>query len=220
METKIWKLHNDITGKFFYKSFEEVSKMTSWRHFDFIYKEIYHFNDSPTSCIYEMWDCLLQPDDTVLDLGANCGFFTHLASTRAKKVIAVDGSSEAFSCLVENCSDRTNIQYLNASVLSKEDVQSHLWSKNHNPLRLTLEELMKLYNLDKIDFIKCDIEGGEYKLLQNLSRETLDKIDRIACETHDDFLDNTFHLPGKIRHTFKWNYGGGTQTHCYFVTPK
>lgn len=220
MKNKIWKLHNDQTGDFFEKSFESVESQTSWRHFDFIYKEIYHFTDSPKNCIYEMWDCVVKDADVVLDLGANCGFFTHLASKRAQKVIAVDGSPEAFSCLVENCADRPNIQYLNASILSDSDKMSHLWSRAQNPLRMTLPQLMELYNLDKIDFIKCDIEGGEYELFQNLDRQTLDKIDRIACETHDPHLNNTFHLPGKIRHTFVWNFGGGTQTMCYFVTPK
>ena len=85
---------------------------------------------------------------------------------------------------------------------------------------MTLEEMMKIFNIEKIDFLKCDIEGVEYDLFKNLSEETLSKIDRIAIETHDEKQNETFYLPGKIRHTYYWNYNGGSQTMIYFVTPK
>ena len=86
---------------------------------------------------------------------------------------------------------------------------------------MTLEEMMDLYKIDKIDFLKCDIEGGEYDLFKSLSPEILSKIDKIAVETHDEKQNETFFLPGKVRHSFFWNYGGGgSQTMFYFVTPK
>lgn len=217
---KFWKLYNDKTNEFFSKTFENNKDLESYWGFDFIYREIYNWEDSQTGCIYEMWDCVLKPGDVVLDLGANCGFFTAKAAQVASKVIAVDGSPESYSCLVENCKDYDNVQTLNASVLTKDSEPAWLWSKKGNPLRMTLEEVIDLYKLDKIDFIKCDIEGSEYEVFKSLSPETLDKIDRIAIETHDEQLNETFFIPGKIRHTFYWNYNGGSQTMVYFVTPK
>jgi FkbM family methyltransferase len=217
---KIWQLYDDKQNEFFTKSFSDNKDLTSYWGFDFVYREIYNFEHSQTGCIYEMWDCVLKPEDVVLDLGANCGFFTYKACSTSKKVIAVDGSPESYSCLVQNCKDFSNILTLNASILSKGSEQSWLWSKRGNPLRFTLEELMDIYKLEKIDFIKCDIEGGEYELFKSLSEETLSKIDRIAIETHDENLNEDFYLPGKIRHTFYWNFGGGVQTMVYFVTPK
>ena len=217
---KIWKIYHDKLNTFTTQSFENNKNLESYWGFDFIYREIYNWEDSKTGCIYEMWNCTLQPGDVVLDLGANCGFFTARAAEVASKVIAVDGSPESYSCLVENCKDYDNVQTLNASILKKDSEPSWLWSKKGNPLRMTLEEVMDLYKLDKIDFIKCDIEGGEYELFKSLSPETLDKIDRIAIETHDEKQNEEFFLPGKIRHSFYWNYGGGAQTMFYFVTPK
>ena len=46
------------------------------------------------------------------------------------------------------------------------------------------------------------------------------KIDRIAIETQDEKQNETFFIPGKIRHSFVWYYGSASQTMFYFVTPK
>lgn len=82
---------------------------------------------------------------------------------------------------------------------------------------MTLEQLMDLYQLEKIDFLKCDIEGGEYELFQSLPIEILSKIDRIAIETHDELKNENFQLPGKTHHSYYWYFGGGVQTMFYFV---
>ena len=163
-----------------------------------------------------MWDCVLKEGDIVLDIGANLGFFTFGASEKASCVYAVDGSPEVYSCLVENCKDLPNVVTINSSMLSNNQDQSHLWSFKGNKMRITLEELMKIYGLEKIDFIKCDIEGGEWDFFMNLDEKILSKIDRIAVETHYPEQVPHFHLPGKIRHDFTWE----GQIMLYFVTPK
>jgi 23S rRNA U2552 (ribose-2'-O)-methylase RlmE/FtsJ len=167
-----------------------------------------------------MFDCLIKPNDVVVDLGSNVGFFSVKSSEFASKVISIDGSPEAYSCLVENCKDLQNVLTLNANILSPESEQSWLWSVKGNPLRMTLDDVFDLYQLDRIDFLKCDIEGGEYDLFNSLSEDTLSKIDRIAIETHDDNKNEHFSLPGKIKHSFYWTYNGGHQTMLYFTTPK
>jgi len=217
---KIWKLYDDKSNVFFNKSFEDNKHLDEYRGFDFIYNEIYNWEHSEKGCVYEMWDCVLNQNDIVVDLGANSGFFSVKSAELASKVIAVDGSPEAYSCLVENCKDFDNVQTLNASILSKDSSPSWLWTHKGNPLRMTLEEMMELYKLDKIDFLKCDIEGGEYDLFNSLSPKMLSKIDRIAIETHDEEQNKDFYLHGKVRHSFVWNYNGGTQTMFYFVTKK
>lgn len=219
-KNKIWKLYDDKENIFFSKSFQDNENLIHYFGYDFIYQEIYNWNDSKTGCIYEMWDCQLNDGDVVVDLGANVGFFSVKASDKASRIISVDGSPESYSCLVENCKDYPNIQTLNASILSEDSQPSWLWSRKDNPLRMTLEQLIDLYKLDRIDFLKCDIEGGEYDLLKSLSPEILSKIDRIAVETHDELKNIDFMLPTKIRHTFHWIYNGGSQTMFYFVTPK
>jgi hypothetical protein len=217
---KIWKLYDDKSNTFSIQSFETNKDLTSYWGYDFIYNEIYNWEFSQTGCIYEMFDCLIKPNDVVVDLGSNVGFFSVKSSEFASKVISIDGSPEAYSCLVENCKDLQNVLTLNANILSPESEQSWLWSVKGNPLRMTLDDVFDLYQLDRIDFLKCDIEGGEYDLFNSLSEETLSKIDRIAIETHDDKKNEHFSLPGKIKHSFYWTYNGGHQTMLYFTTPK
>ena len=217
---KIWKLYDDKSNTFSTQSFETNKDLTSYWGYDFIYNEIYNWEFSQTGCIYEMFDCLIKPNDVVVDLGSNVGFFSVKSSEFASKVISIDGSPEAYSCLVENCKDLQNVLTLNANILSPESEQSWLWSVKGNPLRMTLDDVFDLYQLDRIDFLKCDIEGGEYDLFNSFSEETLSKIDRIAIETHDDKKNEHFSLPGKIKHSFYWTYNGGHQTMLYFTTPK
>lgn len=47
---------------------------------------------------------------------------------------------------------------------------------------ITLEQIFKENNLEKIDFLKVDIEGGEWDIFENIPEYLLDKIDRIAIE--------------------------------------
>ena len=220
MDNKLWKIYDDKNNIFYTQTFDHVKYLNTFNGYDFIYREINHWEYSNTGCIYEMWDCILKEGDIVVDLGSNVGFFTNRSSELASKVIAIDGSPEAYSCLVENCKDLLNVQTLNASILSENSSQSWLWSFKGNPLRMSLEEMMKIFKIEKIDFLKCDIEGGEYDLFKNLSEETLSKIDRIAIETHDEKQNENFYLPGKIRHTYYWDYNGGSQTMVYSITPK
>ena len=217
---KIWKLYDDKSNTFSTQSFETNKDLTSYWGYDFIYNEIYNWEFSQTGCIYEMFDCLIKPNDVVVDLGSNVGFFSVKSSEFASKVISIDGSPEAYSCLVENCKDLQNVLTLNANILSPESEQSWLWSVKGNPLRMTLDDVFDLYQLNRIDFLKCDIEGGEYDLFNSLSEDTLSKIDRIAIETHDDNKNEHLSLPGKIKHSFYWAYNGGHQTMLYFTTPK
>ena len=52
--------------------------------------------------IFDAYNYLIESNDVVVDLGANVGFFTHYASQKSKKVIAVEGGDALFSCLVKN----------------------------------------------------------------------------------------------------------------------
>ena len=215
-----WKVYNDKENRFYTSTFDHVYQLENFFGWDFIFNEIYDWEFSPTRCIYEMWDCLMKEDDVVVDLGASIGFFTKKAARLTSRVIAVDGSPENFSCLVENTKDDSNVACLNACVTGDNSPDPYLWSTKGNPLHISMEKLFQIYNLEKIDFFKCDIEGGEYDLFASTPQHILDRIDRISVETHDEEKNLNFHIQGKTRHEFTWWYPGGKQTMIYFVTPK
>lgn len=223
-DKKLWKIFHDKQNTYEYLDFSHLGPNSLAGSgifgYHFLFCESYFWPWSPNNCVYEMWECRLQENDVVVDLGANVGFFTYHASKKASTVYSIDGSPEAYSCLVENCKDLHNVHTLNVSILSEKQEQSHLWTFKGNQMRMTLDDFMKMYSLEKIDFLKCDIEGGEWEFFSSLSPETLSKIDRIAIETHNPWELDEFHLPGKERASFLWQYGSGEQTMLYFTTPK
>lgn len=213
-----WKTFDNITGKFDGWDFSDYHNRRDKRHFDFYYWELYDWEFSPTKCIYEMSNSIIEPDDIVVDLGANIGLFTRLASLKSKRVISVEGSPEFFSCLVENTSDLKNINYLNANIVGETNKKSGTWSNNKSAVNITLKDLFYLYDLDHIDFLKVDIEGGEYNIFEDIDDFYLNKIRKISIETHNgipnynelnDILVNKFLKIDKNFFHFDWYYYSG-----------
>lgn len=66
-----------------------------------------------------------------------------------------------------------------------------LWRKEQEqPVRVscpcqTLDEILRTQNVDRVDFLKVDCEGGEYPLFDSIRDETLARISRIALEFHE-----------------------------------
>ena len=58
----------------------------------------------------------------------------------------------------------------------------------HEIKRISIEQILNDYNIERVDILKIDIEGAEYELLENLDSTILEKIDQITVEFHD-FLD-------------------------------
>ena len=101
---------------------------------------------------------------------------------------------------------------IKAAAVTKDLISSgSVWTDRKNPIELTLEEIMNLYEIEKIDFLKIDIEGFEYDVLESLSPSILSRIDKISCEAHDPERNKKLFLPGKIKNTFLYNEGGWIQ---------
>ena len=214
---KKWLLIDEKNRSFYEKDFKNILTDSSHHWFDFFYKEIYALEFSPTNCIYEMDRCILEPDDIVLDLGANVGFFTDYAAKKCKKVISVEGGDAFFACLIHNTYKNKNIEYLNANVVSENSKTNSTWA-NPSKMNVTISDILNLYNLEKIDFLKIDIEGSEYDIFRDIDKNILSKIRKIAIEVHDPNRNNE--LINNINKTrlfyFDWFLGSHTQTTYYF----
>ena len=142
---------------------------------------------------------------TVLDLGANVGFFSCRMATIAEKVICYEPIKSNFDKIIINRNGRTNIEIVNKAVTGKEgiidmyrpkfdncscrySVVFNIDSKSESevePVRsITLDELFEDHKIVSCDLIKMDIEGAEYETLYNASDHTLKKISRIVGEYH------------------------------------
>lgn len=227
---KTWLIFDNINNNFFETNFEGALNANVWHSYDLFYKENYGCEFSKTNSVYEMFDCVVEPNDIVVDLGANIGLFTNKIAGIASKVIAVEGAPEIFSCLIKNtCVEHSNIEYLNASIISDKNVkEKNIWSNRPSRLNVTLRQLFEMYNLEKIDFLKVDIESAEFDVFyEGFDPDLLSKINKISMEVHID-PNNTDDvdklnkiincLSKKTVNYFNWWMNGHLQKTYYFKT--
>lgn len=143
--------------------------------------------------VYAKHGFLQIPDDAmVLDLGANMGNFSAmaLASNPTARVIAVEpnariGQKWVATMLINGFTDRAEL--CRAFVGDFTHIQ--LNDIKTNPAyadspHLTEADFLAQYGIEHIDFLKCDIEGSEYFMIEPGSR-ILDITDRLAIEVHN-----------------------------------
>ena len=146
-------------------------------------------------------------DREFIDIGANMGMFSILASTLgASKVIAIEPVSSTVEILEENI-EKAGIHniFVHKNIVSNvsgETVKIGLQDKcGHNSVyspsedyeqvkTIYLKDILNLLLTDNI-FLKIDCEGGEYDILLNADPEDMARITSIAIEIHGE-LHPTF----------------------------
>jgi FkbM family methyltransferase len=150
---------------------------------------------------------------TVVDIGANQGFFSLYAASKGATVYAFEPCIENFEVLKWNV--ETNglcdaVKIFNVAVTGKQgdvqlfvglDANGQVLSGNpstgsanrtgenvqaRSVESVTLDSLLHDFRIQRCDFIKMDCEGAEYDILRNASRESFGKIEAISMECHDN----------------------------------
>lgn len=130
----------------------------------------------------------IKDGDTVVDLGANMGNFTNLALAHGGRVrvVAVEPNSqlnEQFKISVgKNSHFEERVQLIRAFIGSDLEIEADSSEYDGAP-RITEGEFLSQANLGEIDFLKCDIEGGEFGLLIPGSK-LLENTKSLAIEIH------------------------------------
>lgn len=149
----------------------------------------------------------IKEKDTILDVGAQIGVFSVYAAHHAKKgkIYAFEPMSENFKMLKENTNlnKLKNITNINCALSDKNGKESLFiddlntgghsffndkksWSKNKIIVKsMNLDSFFNKYKIKKIDFLKMDCEGAEYKIFFGASKKTLEKIKKISMEYHN-----------------------------------
>lgn len=138
---------------------------------------------------------------TVIDAGANVGFFTLYAKHYgAKKIYSIDPDPLPFFYLQKNFGQDANVTLLNkgmnvsdggmdinlclgASVGTSEFFVTENSMKMHIPT-ISIDSILKIE--DNINLLKLDIEGTEFKVIENLNQKHFDKINQFFIEFHFD----------------------------------
>jgi len=176
-----------------------------------IYKRIYERFFSPG------------PGETVIDVGAHIGSFTVMAAREvgpSGKVVSLEPSAPNFKLLNLNISTNhfDNAKALNLAAGSTDDVgELRLYNRQGGnsfysrelPLIgsqsvkiTTLDSVAESLKLDRIDFVKIDVEGHELEVLKGASEILGEDHPKIVLETHE-FGPSVEDLTGYLE---KFNY--------------
>jgi FkbM family methyltransferase len=141
---------------------------------------------------------IVNPGETVFDIGAHLGFYTVLLSSlvgRSGRVIAFEPNPELLPNLRKTLATRTNVTLVeaglsegteqlklfipeDASMASMADWTGTTAGEVHQQVCsfTTMDEFVRERGVDQPSFIKCDVEGAELKVFRG-GQETLDRVD-------------------------------------------
>jgi FkbM family methyltransferase len=134
----------------------------------------------------------LAPGDTFIDVGANIGYFSLLASKivgETGRVVAIEASPRIFSALRSNiaCNQARNIRVVNMAVSNRKGfLRLYRGTEYNSGLTTTREErglefecevealpldaILSPLELETARFIKIDVEGAEWDVVAGMGR--------------------------------------------------
>ncbi len=170
---------------------------------------------------------IIKPGQTVLDVGANFGWYSiHFSNWvgQSGKVFAFEPVPEIYEELTSNiklnfCQNITVFNCAlgnqNESVLfnvsefeggSGASSENLKFGKKIKVSKHKLDDLMNDQNLDNIDFLKIDIEGGELNMLKGAEKLIEKYKPKILLEIVDIHCDRFEYLPEDV-YNFLFNKG-------------
>lgn len=148
-------------------------------------------------------DLELPPRPHVIDLGANIGVFLHFAARRwpSARLLAVEPDLGNFAMLQRNAQvihDGAVCQVLRACVGGERGFTqlSPNWgewaismgevSEKGDVRVLTMADLCRDHGVERIDLLKCDIEGAERQVFADCS-EWIHRVQNLVVEVHEPY---------------------------------
>lgn len=146
----------------------------------------------------------IRPGDVILDIGANIGLFTIAAAQAYPEahIYAVEAMPHNYKNLCLNLQENgiTNVTATQVAIAGhngKLSLTQHPTNSGGGTIHhlvdgfpqfevtcLTLSEYLRLQGISRVRFLKMDIEGSEYAVLNSF--EEWEKIDAMGLEIHED----------------------------------
>ena len=144
-------------------------------HKDSILEEI--FNERIYEKVFQV-----EKGDTVVDVGASVGPFTYsILPNNPSRVFCIEPSNREFETLKKNLPHQ-NVTLINKGISATNSIVSSnmLFGGETEMEGITFQSFLKENNIDVINFMKTDCEGGEYDIftIDNFSilKDTLRKV--------------------------------------------
>ena len=168
-------------------------------------------------------------DATIVDIGAHKGFFSIYSDKHSGNnatIHALEPEPSNFEQLIANVklngcskvtpvnigvSDKTGEEKLhlgksvNHSIVESYNNHAGTNSNTITISTITLSDFIKDNEISKIDFLKIDCEGFEYKILFNTPGHVFDIISTISLEFHD-LNSDVYNINKLVKHLVKHGY--------------
>jgi FkbM family methyltransferase len=165
----------------------------------------------------------IKPGDVIVDIGANIGVFTVIASKLIGshgRVIAIEPNSESAKQLERNIALNrlNNVTVYRAAVTGapgnvtlhtgKKAILSSIFTSvdgqavggSAEEVRgLPLADILAREKIDRVDLLKIDCEGGEYEIFDAAESEIWTKLSQIVMEVHHVENRRPAELVAKLR---------------------
>jgi FkbM family methyltransferase len=129
----------------------------------------------------------VEKGDIVLDIGASVGPFTYsILSKNPKHVYCLEPSESEFPTLVKNTRGFPVTPIMKGITAKNEFTKSDFVYDNNKLMDgISFKKFIEQYNIDKIDFLKTDCEGGEYDIFNEENFEFITQnVKKISGEWH------------------------------------
>jgi FkbM family methyltransferase len=176
---------------------------------------------------------LVTKDDVCLDIGANVGFMTIQLAQLAKHVYAFEPSPDNFKQLEENTKHLDNITISDLALSNTiGDDYLHICPKDNGMNRMykskwceggkTLKVPVSMVDviflssrvIDKINFVKIDVEGLEFQVIEGMMLIIERDHPTIMMEWHPPTLEEAGTNPEEFYHFMKYELGYNDITNC------
>lgn len=135
--------------------------------------------------VYRFWRDV-KKDDVVLDIGASVGAYAvSILNQKPKKVYCVEPSKKLLNSLVKNCSNDPSLVCINYGVVNDSNDKINIFGGEDEFKGITFKEMIGMYSISHVNFMKIDCEGGEYNIFKDENMNFLkNNVDFIAMEVH------------------------------------
>jgi len=175
---------NDIVDKFDLPKLETIIEDSSYYSFDEV------FNKE----IYKNKLLVINEGDIVVDIGGNYGFFSLYAKQfNPSKIITFEPSKKTFGYLIKNfnsgilhqkaVSGKSEIKKFSDNTVSTASNKLDE-SGDYDVEVIGINDLFGYLGVEKIDYLKIDCEGAEKDIFENISKETISRINKMVIEFH------------------------------------